>query len=186
MLSPWGGGYRMGGAWRLWLRATQQPVARTPKAPAVMVGTWASGGAMPQTDAGWPVRNYSGCGDSGRGGEASRGFGVVAPRHPGGGVQGHRGRMAQQRHQVVERFHPVEFGGVDQAHEEVPDLGAVEGAIEQGVLAMEDGLLQAPTAQRRYVQRCAGHRQEAGEFLPVVLPVGSGLAEPGVVPPDVP
>ena len=57
--------------------------------------------------------------------------------------------------------------------------GSFALAIEQGVLAMEDGLLQRPLAEV-VVQWCAGHPQEQGEFLPVVLHVGDGLPEPGV------
>jgi hypothetical protein len=70
------------------------------------------------------------CGVSRRGRAAGQGDGVV-PRYPGGGVECHRGGTALQGHQIVEGFDLVQFRGMDHAHEEVSDLGAVEGAIEQ-------------------------------------------------------
>ena len=46
--------------------------------------------------------------------------------------------------QVIERIGPAEFAGVDQAHEDVPDVGAMARLVKQGVLAMENRLLQGP------------------------------------------
>ena len=65
-----------------------------------------------------------GSGIGGVGREAGQSLGV-APRHPGHGVECDRGLMALQGHQVVEGLHVVQLRGMDQAHEEVADLGAV-------------------------------------------------------------
>ena len=65
---------------------------------------------------------------------------------------------------------------MDQAHEEVADVGAVVGLVEQGVLAVEDRLLQRPFADI-VVQRGAGLAQEERQLLPVLEQVGDGLAQ---------
>ncbi len=54
----------------------------------------------------------------------------VIPRHPGGRVEGHRGGMAQQCHQIVKGLHLVQFRGMNQTHEQVADLGAVERFVK--------------------------------------------------------
>ena len=43
--------------------------------------------------------------------------------------------------QVIERIGPAEFAGVDQAHEHIPDVGAMASLVEQRILAMENRLL---------------------------------------------
>ena len=45
--------------------------------------------------------------------------------------------MPLQFGEVVERVGAAEFAGVDQAHEKIAHLGAVERAVKQRVLAME-------------------------------------------------
>ena len=53
MAPGWPRGGVAGGAlaatWRLWVAVTQQPIAGVTEAPAVLVGTWSSGGGMPQS-----------------------------------------------------------------------------------------------------------------------------------------
>ncbi len=50
--------------------------------------------------------------------------------------------MLLQFGQVVEGIDAVQFAGVDQAHEQVADAGAVLGLVEVGIFAMKDGLLE--------------------------------------------
>lgn len=50
---------------------------------------------------------------------------------------------------------------------------------EQGVFAMEDGLLERPLHQVG-VERCTGLAQEEGEGIPAAVHVSDGLAESGV------
>ncbi len=69
---------------------------------------------------------------------------LVVPGHPVGGVRGDRVGMALECHQILKRGHVVQFGGVDQAHERIADMGAVEGTGEERVLAVQDGLFQNP------------------------------------------
>src|SRR5271155_5579159 len=68
--------------------------------------------------------------------------GLIVPRHPSRGVRSEFGGMALQGDQILERSDVIEFGGVDQAHEHVTDVGAGEGSIEQGIFPMQDRLLQ--------------------------------------------
>ena len=46
--------------------------------------------------------------------------------------------MLLQLGEVVEGIGLAELAGVDEAHEDVPDVGAVERLVEQGVLPVED------------------------------------------------
>jgi hypothetical protein len=50
--------------------------------------------------------------------------------------------MTPEGDQVFERGHVVQFGGMDQAHEGVADMGPIQGAIEERILAVQDGLFQ--------------------------------------------
>ena len=49
--------------------------------------------------------------------------------------------MALDFDQVVEGVGAAQLAGMDQAHEQIADLGAVQGAIKQGILAMQNGSL---------------------------------------------
>src|SRR5262249_16827739 len=77
---------------------------------------------------------------------------------------------------VVERVDLVQVAGVDQAHEQVADAGPVLGLVEQGILAVQDGLLQGPLAHI-VVQRGTGLTQEQRQLLPVPQHVADGAAE---------
>ena len=69
---------------------------------------------------------------------------VPGPGHPVSGVRGDRVGMALECHQILKRGHVVQFGGVDQAHERIADMSAVESTGEERVLAVQDGLFQNP------------------------------------------
>jgi hypothetical protein len=56
--------------------------------------------------------------------------------------------VTEKRDQVVEGFGAVKLSGVDEAHEDVAHVRAVERLIEEGVLPVEDGLLQRALADR--------------------------------------
>ena len=99
---------------------------------------------------------------------------LVVPWQPRGGVVGDLDVVALQRDQVFKRILAVELGGVDQAHEDVADMGAVLRLEEHGVLAVQDGLLQCPLADI-VIQRSSGHTQEQGQGLPV-LRTGDSIA----------
>jgi hypothetical protein len=90
---------------------------------------------------------------------------LVFPGHPLGGSGGHLLAAAQERDQVIERLDVVEFGGVDQAHEDVADVRTVERLVEERVLSAKDGLLQqSPFAT---VVVSAGLAKEERQLLPV-------------------
>ena len=48
--------------------------------------------------------------------------------------------MTLERHQILERGYVVQFGGVDQTHEHIADMGSIQGAGEERVLSVRDGL----------------------------------------------
>ena len=50
--------------------------------------------------------------------------------------------MPEQLRQVIEWVGLVQFAGVDQAHEQIPGFGAVQGAIEQSILAVQHGAFE--------------------------------------------
>jgi len=50
--------------------------------------------------------------------------------------------MPEQLRQVVERIDLIQFTGVDQAHEEIAHLSAVQSLVEQRVLPVEHSPLQ--------------------------------------------
>jgi hypothetical protein len=52
--------------------------------------------------------------------------------------------VLQERGEIVERVRSRKFGGVDQGHEDVADEGTVLGLVEEGVLPVQDCLLQCP------------------------------------------
>ena len=97
------------------------------------------------------------------------GCGVV-PGHPGRRIQRHLGRVAQQGNEVVERLDLVEFGGMDQGHEQITDARAVQRPIEERVLPMQNGLFEY-TFGDVVVEWGARHAQKQAQFLPVVLHV---------------
>jgi hypothetical protein len=46
--------------------------------------------------------------------------------------------------QIVERIGSIQLAGVNQAHEQIAYLCSIASLVKQGVLAMQDGLLQCP------------------------------------------
>src|SRR3954470_5869849 len=98
--------------------------------------------------------------------QRSRHHFAVVPRHPEPGAGRKLVSVSPQLGQVVERVGTVQLAGVDQAHEQVADGGAVPRLVEQGVLAVQDGLLQGPLAQI-VVQRRTGLTQEQRQRTPV-------------------
>jgi len=95
---------------------------------------------------------------------------AVVPGHPLPRLRFELGWVALELDEVVEGIDLGQFGGVDQAHEQVADIGAVLGLIEQGVLAVQDGLLEHPFTDI-IVERGAGLAQEQRELRPVLAQV---------------
>jgi len=81
--------------------------------------------------------------------------------------------------QVIEGVGPAQFAGVDQAHEQVADVGAVGRLVEQRVLAVQDGPLQGAFAQI-VIQGRPGHSQEQRQPFPVLEDVRDRPAQPRV------
>ena len=59
----------------------------------------------------------------------------VVPGHPRCWILRQLSRVFLQLREVVERIGVIQFAGMDQAHEQIPHLGAVLGLIEQTILA---------------------------------------------------
>jgi hypothetical protein len=55
----------------------------------------------------------------------------------------HPGFVLLKHGQIEERIDPVELAGVNEAHKEVPDVGAMFGLEEVGILSMEDSFFQS-------------------------------------------
>ena len=84
--------------------------------------------------------------------------------------------MALELGQIIEGIGPIEFAGVNQAHENVADVGAVVGLVKQGIPPVSDGLFQRPLADV-IVQRRSGYAQEERQLLPVPEQVRNRAAQ---------
>ena len=60
----------------------------------------------------------------------------VIPGHPALGIPAQFARVPFEFGHVIERVGPAELARVDQAHEDVADVGAILGLVEQGILAV--------------------------------------------------
>ena len=76
----------------------------------------------------------------------------------------------------MEGVDAVELGSVDEAEEDISDVGAVFRLVEQGVFAMQNGFFQSAFTQI-IVDRCAWYLQESCELVPVLEHVADGLAK---------
>jgi hypothetical protein len=88
--------------------------------------------------------------------------GLVVPRHPRTRVARDVFMVPLQGDQILERRDAVEFGGVDEAHEHIADACAVQRLVEEGVLAMQDHLLQRALADVVVQRRLASAPGAAG------------------------
>jgi hypothetical protein len=61
--------------------------------------------------------------------------------------------------EVVERIGTRQLAGVDQAYEQIAGFGAMQGAIEESILAMQHRTFQRAFADI-VIQRCTGLPQE--------------------------
>jgi len=60
---------------------------------------------------------------------------AVVPGHPFRGLAFQLCGVSLQLGEIIERIGAVEFAGVDQAHEQITDPGAVQCLIEECILA---------------------------------------------------
>ena len=104
---------------------------------------------------------------------------TIVPRHPLPRISGDVGCVPVKSGQVFERIAAVELAGVDEAQIQVAHGRTVFGLEEQGVLAMQDRLLQSPFADV-VVQRGAGHAEEQRQLHPVFAKIVDRFAQPGV------
>jgi len=81
--------------------------------------------------------------------------------------------------QVIERISARELAGVDETHEDVAEVGAIWGLIEQRVFAMQDCFFQGTFAEV-VVQRCSSFPQKQCEAIATVGHVGNRRAQAGV------
>ena len=63
---------------------------------------------------------------------------LVVPRHPGGRIIANAAEVPSERDQIVEGIDSCQAAGVDQTHEQITDLGAIFGFVEQRVVTMAD------------------------------------------------
>jgi len=66
----------------------------------------------------------------------------IVPGHPCRRIRRQFTGVPLKLGEVVKRICAREFTSVDQAHEQIPGFGAVQGAIEQSILAMQHGAFQ--------------------------------------------
>ena len=100
----------------------------------------------------------------------------VVPRHPVGRIGRHFRGVALQFGEVVEGVGAAQFAGVDQAHEKIADLGAIERAVKQCILAVEHSTFQHLFA-KIIINRRARLAQKYRQALPVPQHIVDRLAQ---------
>ena len=80
---------------------------------------------------------------------------------------GQIGRVLLESSEVIEGIDFAQVAGVDQAHKQIPGLGAMFGFVEQSVLPVEYRFFQSPFADV-VVQRRIGYPQKGGQLLSVL------------------
>ena len=60
---------------------------------------------------------------------------TLVPRHPLSGVRGEFAGVPLQFGQIVERVGPAQLAGMNEAHEQIAHLSAVQRLIKQRILA---------------------------------------------------
>src|SRR5215469_8804403 len=77
------------------------------------------------------------------------GHGVaVIPRHPDRRLLGHMAGVLLQGDPIAERGNAVQLASVDQAHEQVADLGAVLRSEKECIFPVQNRLFERPLDQR--------------------------------------
>jgi hypothetical protein len=87
--------------------------------------------------------------------------------------------MPEQLRQVVERVDSVQFARVNQTHEQIAHPRSVHRLIEEGILPVQDCLLQCPFDDV-VVERGAFLPQEQRQLRSVPEQVRYCFAQPGV------
>jgi hypothetical protein len=72
---------------------------------------------------------------------------LVVPGQPSARLGKQRRGVFLQGGQVIEGIDLGEVAGVDEAHEQVTDIGAMFGFVKEGVVAVADRYLQCPFAE---------------------------------------
>src|SRR5262249_7795476 len=96
---------------------------------------------------------------------------AVVPWHPSRRTPCQVRRMSLQLAQIVEWIGVIQLAGVNQAHKQVTDGGAVHRLVEKGVLAIENRFLQSPFYDV-VVDRRACLLQEKRQLGPMIQQVG--------------
>src|SRR3990170_621833 len=96
---------------------------------------------------GWRVGGRTGSADGGGGGGGLGQRLAVVPGHPTAGLRGGFRGVALELGEIVEGIEPAEFTRVDEAHEDVPDVGTARRLVEEGVPPVADRFFQRPFAE---------------------------------------
>ena len=67
---------------------------------------------------------------------------MIVPGHVVLGFLEQPGFVLLKRAQIEEGIDPIELAGMNEAHKEIPDVGAMFGLEEVGILSMQDGLFE--------------------------------------------
>lgn len=100
---------------------------------------------------------------------------MIIPWHVVLGLLEQPGFVLLKHGQIEERIDLVKLAGVNEAHKEIPDVGAMFGLEEVGILSMEDSFFQS-LFTKIVVQWCSRHSEELGQGLPVLEHISDGLS----------
>ena len=92
---------------------------------------------------------------------------MIVPGHVVVGSLEQPGFVFLKHAQIVERIDPIELASMNEAHEQVPDVGAMFGLKEVGILSMQDGFFEGLLTEV-VIQRGSRHSEEQGQGLPVL------------------
>ena len=100
---------------------------------------------------------------------------MIDPGHAVLGLLEQPGFVLLKLSEIVKGIDPVELTSVNEAHKEVPDIGAMFGFKEVGILSMQDGLFERLFTEI-VVQRGSRHSEELGQGLSVLEHIVGALS----------
>ena len=101
---------------------------------------------------------------------------MIVPGHVVLGLLEQPGFVFLKDGEVIEGIDPVELAGMDQAHEEIPDVGAMFGLEEVSCSCGARMAFLRACSQRLLSRGRSGHAEEQGQGLPVLEHVSHGLS----------
>lgn len=112
-----------------------------------------------------------------RPGESSAGLGVIAPGQPFLRMFNQYRGVFHKCRDVVKGIDTGKVTGMDQAHKQIADEGAMLGFIKQRIFTMKYGFFKRPFTEV-VVQRRIGHAEKEGQRFPMLEHICYSFSQP--------